>query len=91
MNYPCIVFSQREDSQAPRFCIFEAPVKDVIEWSTIPRLSPDNQDGIQRAKNDAKVRGITKFLNADERNTIPTAIVITLSSNAHSINSIDAV
>lgn len=86
MNYPCIVFSQREDSQAPRFCIFEAPVKDVIEWSTIPRLSPDNQDGIQRAKNDAKVRGITKFLNADERNTIPTAIVITLSSNAHSIN-----
>lgn len=88
MNYPCIVFSQRESSQAPKFCVFEAPVKDVIEWSTIPRLSPDNQDGIQRAKNDTKVRGITKFLIADERNTIPTAIVITLSSNAHSINAI---
>ena len=83
MKYPCIVFAQRPDPQAPRFCIFEAPVGEVISWTTIPRLSPDDPGGIQRAKNDYKVRAIQKFLAGDPRNTIPTAVVVTLAQNTY--------
>lgn len=83
MEYPCIVFSQRADVGAPSFCLFEAPVSEVIEWSTIPRLSPDHLDGIQRPKSDNRVRAIKSFLQGDVRNTIPTAIVITLSNGTY--------
>ena len=85
MEYPCIVFSQRTDIGSPQFCMFEAPVRDVIEWSTIPRLSPDNLEGIQRPKSDTRVRAIKNFLLGDPRNTIPTAIVITLSPGAYTL------
>jgi DGQHR domain-containing protein len=90
MRYPCLSFSQRTEAGSPRFCIFHAPVGEVISWSVIPRLTPGSSDGIQRAKNDYKVRGIRSFLASDIRNTIPTAIVITLGSNAYSIEVSDA-
>ena len=86
MIYPCIIFAQRIAVAAPRFCIFTAPVGEVLEWSSIPRLSHQEPDGIQRAKNDYKVKGIKKFLSADDRNTIPTAIVITLAAGSYAIN-----
>jgi DGQHR domain-containing protein len=85
MKYPCLIFSQRQDENSPKFCLFEAPVSNVLSWATIPRLTPTTKDGIQRAKNDTKVRGIKKFLESDDRNTIPTAIVITLASNSFSL------
>ena len=85
MKYPCIVFSQRPELEAPRFCIFRAPVGEVIEWTTIPRLSPEDQGGIQRAKNDYKVKAIKKFIAGDVRNTIPTAIVVTLAQNTYNL------
>lgn len=86
MEYDCIVFNQRSNQEAPTFCIFQAPVGEVINWSTIPHLSPENQDGIQRARNDTKVRAIKKFFLGDNKNTIPTAIVITLPEDAFSLN-----
>lgn len=82
MSYHCIIFSQRTDENSPQFCLFEAPVKDVISWSTIPTLTPENDNGIQRPLKDNKVKAIKKFLESDPRNTIPTAIVITISSEA---------
>jgi DGQHR domain-containing protein len=86
MKYPCIVFSQRpDDPEAPKFCVFEAPVGEVLEWADIPRLTPDDDAGIQRAKNDYKVKSINKFLTRDKRNTIPTAIVISLSANSYKL------
>lgn len=86
MEYPCLTFSQRPNPESPKFCIFHAPVADVLAWSVIPQLSPGKTDGIQRAKNETKVRSIRKFLESDMRNAIPTAIVITLGAGAYSIN-----
>jgi len=86
MKYSCLVFSQRTDIGSPQFCMFEAPVKDIIEFSTIPTLSPENIEGIQRPKSDTRVRSIKNFLLGDPRNTIPTAIVITISRDAYTIN-----
>jgi DGQHR domain-containing protein len=87
MNYSCIVFSQRpNDAAAPRYCLFKAPVGEVQQWSTVPRLTPEDAGGVQRAKNDFKVRSIRKFLQDDPRNTIPTAIVITVAPGAYTLN-----
>lgn len=85
MDYPCIVFTQREGNDVPKFCLFEAPVGEVLQWTTIPRLSPDDPGGIQRARNDYKVKAIRKFLTANSRNTIPTAIVVTLTAATYSL------
>lgn len=85
MNYPCLTFSQRSNNASPKFCIFYAPVSDVLKWSVIPQLTPGKTDGIQRAKNETKVRSIKKFLDSDPRNTIPTAVVVTFGVDAYSI------
>lgn len=83
MKYPCIVFAQRpNDVEAPKFCVFEAPVGEVLQWADIPRLTPEDDAGIQRAKNDYKVKAINKFLSKDKRNTIPTAVVVSLSAQS---------
>ncbi|WP_425218875.1 DGQHR domain-containing protein [Ralstonia solanacearum] len=85
MKYPCLTFSQRPNPESPKFCILHAPVGDVLQWSVVPQLSPGKTDGIQRARNETKVRNIKKFLDSDARNTIPTAIVVTLGAGAYSI------
>jgi DGQHR domain-containing protein len=79
LEYSCFIFKQRTDEESPRFCIFETPVGELLEWSTIPRLTHDKHDGIQREKSDFRVKGITKFLRDEKQNTIPTAIVIALA------------
>lgn len=87
MEYPCIAFSQRpNDATAPKFCIFQAPAGEIQSWTTIPTLSPEDSGGVQRAKNDFKVKSIFKFLQEDARNTIPTAIVITLAAGAYQLD-----
>jgi DGQHR domain-containing protein len=86
LKYPCIIFRQKPGEElAPSFCMFEAPAEEIEAWSTVPRLSPEDASGIQRAKNDFKVKSISKFLQEDSRNTIPTAIVITLAEGAYRI------
>lgn len=85
MKYPCLVFRQRPDNaNAPVLCMFHAPAAEIEAWSTVPRLSPDDESGIQRARNDFKVKSIKAFLQ-DSRNTIPTAIVITLSQDSYAL------
>lgn len=86
MEYPCIAFSQRpNDATAPKFCLFQAPSGEIASWTTIPTLSPEDAGGVQRAKNDFKVKSILNFLQEDARNTIPTAIVITLAAGAYEL------
>jgi DGQHR domain-containing protein len=88
-KYRCIKFKQRLSEQSLETCIFSAPVGELLNWVTIPSISPERKDGIQRTRNDFRVRGITKFMAEDERNIIPTAIVIALSNNVFEISSGD--
>lgn len=85
MDYACFVFNQRAGAVAPRFCIFEAPVGEILKWSSVPRLSHDTQGGVQRERSDFRVKGITKFLKDESRNTIPTALVLALSPDSYEI------
>jgi DGQHR domain-containing protein len=91
MDYPCLVFKQRpENPEAPVFCIFHAPAAEIESWSTVPRLTPEDTSGVQRKRNDFKVKSIKSFLQQDPRNTIPTAIVITLGTGAYQLQLMDA-
>lgn len=84
-QYLCIKFKQRESNESLETCIFSVKVGELLEWVTIPSLSPEKKDGIQRARNDFRVRGIKKFMVEDARNIIPTAIVIALSADVYKI------
>lgn len=90
MKYSCITFSQRSGNNAPAFCLFKAPVGEILAWAEIPRLTPKNKNGMQRAKSDYKVKAIKNFLAGDDRNTIPTAIVITLAPHAFEVKTIQS-
>ncbi|WP_325090102.1 DGQHR domain-containing protein, partial [Burkholderia contaminans] len=46
-------------------------------------------EGIQRARNNFKVRAIRKFLVDDKRNTIPTAIVLTFTPGSYTLSPVD--
>lgn len=72
------IFSKQRSSSDICFCIISASAGDILKWSSIDRLTPDNLDGIQRKRNDQKVRSIRTFFDRDPRNTIPTAITVAL-------------
>ena len=76
-KYDCLAYSQRPDQgSVPQFCIFHAPVGEVLQWADIERLEA-GPGGAQRGLNDAKVRSVKRYLD-DEANTIPTAVIIAL-------------
>ena len=78
-TYPCLVYQQRsENEKIPRFCLFAAKVKDILEWADIKRLV-DQSGAAQRSVNRAKVLAVRRFLELDARNTIPTAIIVNLN------------
>ena len=82
-TYEYLVFhySQRQDNRAPTFCVFHAPAHEVLEWSAINRLDRKDPNAIQRDPKKSRITGIRRFLSLDERNTIPTAVVLTLDKH----------
>jgi DGQHR domain-containing protein len=80
LQYDAFEFTQRNVAQSG-LVIFHASVKDVLSWSTVGVLGPDSM-GHQREKREAKVRAISKFLRADRRNIIPTAVVLAFTKGA---------
>ena len=78
-SYPCIVYRQRTDNdQIPSFCMFAAKVGEILQWADIKRLV-DEPGAAQCAVNKAKVLAVRRFLELDDRNTIPTAIIVNLN------------
>lgn len=51
---------------------------EVLQWAAIQRRS-ETQEGTQRKLSKAKVSAIKRFLLGDLRNTIPSALVLTLN------------
>src|SRR5579871_1576861 len=78
-NYPAIVYKQRGTAEA-LFCVCTVRVGELRLWARVDRLTPGNQQGVQRARKDARVDAIEDFLKVDERNTIPTSIIVAVPS-----------
>jgi DGQHR domain-containing protein len=76
-RYACLVTKQRADNEAPTFCLFHAPVGEILTWADIKRLE-DEPGAPQRRTSPAKVKAIKRFLDTDPRNTIPTSVILTI-------------
>lgn len=79
-NYNCLTYVQKTSSDIPQFCIFHAPVGEILQWADIKRLDEEDR-GPQRRTSTSKVRAISRFMAGDSHNTIPTSIVLTLRVN----------
>ncbi|RJQ27554.1 DGQHR domain-containing protein [Candidatus Parcubacteria bacterium] len=87
-KYECFYYKQRDANLAPAFCIFCAPVGEILEWSAIKRLNEQDDPGPQRRTSRAKVLAITRYLDKEERNTIPTSIILTLDLPKNAIQDV---
>ncbi len=79
-NYAAFVYNQRSVSTAPRFCLFHAKVSEILQWADIQRLSKDDPGAVQRDPKRTRILGIKRFFERESRNTIPTAVVLTLDN-----------
>ena len=77
-TFSAFKFQQRTIG-SPDLVIFHAAVGDILKFSTVDELGP-NSRGPQRQQKEARVVAIKKFLEADNRNTIPTAPVLAFST-----------
>ncbi len=71
------IFSRQRVGVGPMLASFVAPAGDVAKWAEVERLKHEGT-GHQRLRNESRVRAIARFLQQDERNTIPTALVVAL-------------
>jgi len=77
-HYPCLVYRQRPDSQdAPTFCIFHAPVAEILQWAAIKRLA-EEPGAPQRRINPVKLAAIKNFLITEPKNTIPPSVILNI-------------
>ncbi|MEI8574771.1 DGQHR domain-containing protein [Methylomonas sp. LW13] len=88
-HYPVFVYSQRNTSNSPRFCLFRAKVSEILQWAAIQRLSKNDPAAIQRDPKRTRILGIKRFLEREPRNTIPTAVILTLDNIDITFVSID--
>jgi DGQHR domain-containing protein len=66
---------QREDPGSPKFFVFLARTKDIINWTGTKRTQ-DFPDGTQRVLRKSRVKTIVRFLEASSINTIPNNILL---------------
>lgn len=79
--------TQREDSDTPRFFIFQARAKDIREWVGIRRIA-EIEGGTQRLLRPARSRAIARFLEADPTNTIPNSILVAFAPSKATFGSL---
>ena len=81
-KYPCFLLQPRKGEKAsPTFCMFYAPVGEILRWSAIERIEA-RKGAVQRAMNPGRVRGVKRLFSEDKRNTIPTSVIVTLKVGA---------
>jgi len=85
-RYECLVSHQRSTAGAPTFLLFHAPAGEILQWAAIKRLE-EEPGAPQRRTSPAKVKAIRRFLATDERNTIPTSVILTLDYQENQLTS----
>jgi DGQHR domain-containing protein len=79
-QYVAFTYNQRSaKSGAPSFCMFRARAGEILSWANINRLSKDQPGAIQRSPNRTRILGVKRFLQQDQRNTIPTAVIVAIN------------
>lgn len=86
-SYWCIKNEQRTGEGVPAFLVFRAKARDIYEWAAIERYTGNAQRGPQRLPKPAKIAEVKRFFERDARNTIPTALLVSLNVPATGITS----
>lgn len=81
-KYEALAYSQRTGAGSPRFLLFHARASEILDWAAVDRLEPDNTTGAQRPLKKLKVNKVVRFFATDKRNTVPTAIVVSLDEKS---------
>jgi DGQHR domain-containing protein len=88
-RYECLMMRQRVADEAPTFCLFQAPVGEILQWADIKRLE-EEPGAPERRTSPAKIKAIKRFLDGDRRNTIPTSVIVTLDIPLERIQQVQA-
>lgn len=88
-KYCAFIFRQRDHDDVPLFCLFHAPVGEILEWATVKRLE-EEPGAPQRRTSPAKVKAVAKFIEEDARNSIPTSLILTIDLPLENIQRIDS-
>ena len=83
-EFPAFKFRQRGDA-APEIVVFCAPVGTISKFAEVQELTQTTR-GPQREQKEAKVVAIKKFLDADPKNTIPTALILAFAPGRAKFN-----
>ncbi len=74
-KYEGIFVKQRDDKHSPVCFAFYADAKEVLEWTSIKRISED-PDGIQRILRESRIKAISRFFSSCPINIIPNNVLI---------------
>jgi DGQHR domain-containing protein len=72
--FGCRVVQRVSVETVPLFT-FYARAKDIRKWAGIRRVG-ESEQGTQRIFRETRIKSITRFLRADEKNTIPNSILL---------------
>ena len=79
--------AQRGVGNCVEFVVFIANPKDIMKWAGTRRIG-EHDDGTQRILKQSRVRQVTQYFDADERNTLPSNITIAFSEGIAQFRSI---
>jgi DGQHR domain-containing protein len=79
-EYWALRYNQRNNQDAPTFCVFHAPASQILMWAAINRLSRDDPTAIQRDPKKSRISAIKRFFLTEPRNTVPTSVILTLDN-----------
>lgn len=85
LTYSGNLIRQRKAEDTPRFFAFYAMAKEIISWSGISRTAHEER-GTQRVLNPARTQAVSRYLNADAKNTLPGCIIIGFRGNSISLS-----
>lgn len=80
--------TQRVDSKTTPVFVFYARASEIIDWADI-RRSEDNPKGIQRVLRPSREKSITRFLESNPINIIPSNILLAFGPGKAQFKSID--
>jgi DGQHR domain-containing protein len=85
--YDGLTINQRNNADCPRIFVSAIPAIEINEWvDVIP--TREKKGAVQRMLSDAHVRSIKNYINASEKNIIPTAITIAIPDGCYELEEV---
>lgn len=71
----------QQQPQGPKLYLTKVPARELLKWADVPRKRADFQAGYQRQLTESRTESIKDFLEIDEGNLIPGALLVSVEDN----------